>query len=197
MLTGIEKIKYHSKKKTFGFKERNEEKRQAFLEAIKKVDKKELIYLDESGIDDNESYPYAWSLKGERAFSKKAGHRKERINFIGALKGRKFKAPFMFNGYCDSNIFEAYLEQCLVPELTPGTIVILDNAAFHKSLRARKIIESASCQMMFLPAYSPDLNPIEQEWFPIKNKIRHLLDQGEILDSAVMKILKERSESIC
>ena len=58
-------------------------------------------------------------------------------------------------------------------------------------------IESAGCKMKFLPAYSPDLNPIEQEWFPIKNKIRQLLDQGEALENAAMKILNEKSKPLC
>lgn len=103
----------------------------------------------------------------------------------------------MFSGYCDSKIFEIYLEKCLIPELSAGKVIIADNAAFHKSLKARQLIESSNCKLIFLPAYSPDLNPIEHEWFPIKNKIRQCLDQGEVIDIAAEKILKERSESIC
>ena len=103
----------------------------------------------------------------------------------------------MFNGYCDSKVFETYVEKCLVPELIPGKIIILDNAAFHKSLRTRQLIEEAKCQLFFLPSYSPDLNPIENEWFPIKNRIRQLLDAGEPIEAATEKVLKERSESIC
>lgn len=197
MLTSDEKIKHHKKKKTYGFKERNEQKRETFVEKILDIDKNDLIYIDEAGIDDNESYPYGWSLKGSRAWSKKSGNRRTRINFIGALNGREFKAPFMFSGYCDSKVFETYVEKCLLPELSPGKIIILDNAAFHKSLRTRQLIEEAKCQLIFLPSYSPDLNPIEHEWFPIKNKIRQLLDADEPIAAAAEKVLKERSESIC
>lgn len=103
----------------------------------------------------------------------------------------------MFDGYCDSKMFEVYLEHCLIPSLSPGKIIIADNAAFHKSLRARQMIEDANCKLIFLPSYSPDLNPIEHEWFPIKNKIRQLLDEGELLEAATEKVLKERSESMC
>ena len=103
----------------------------------------------------------------------------------------------MFTGYCDSKLFEIYLEKFLVPALSPGKIIIADNAAFHKSVRARQIIEEAKCKLIFLPSYSPDLNPIEHEWFPIKNKIRQYLDEGEELEIAAERVLKKRSESMC
>lgn len=148
-------------------------------------------------MDAGESYPYGWSEKGKRAWAKKSGKRYARLNFIGALKGRQFMAPFMFAGYCDSAIFELYIEHCLLPELTRGDIVIADNAAFHKSAKVRYLIESKQCRLMFLPAYSPDLNPIEHQWFPIKNKIRRLLDQGETLTMAAEEVLRESAESIC
>jgi transposase len=164
---------------------------------LSNYEKTDLVYIDEAGIDSNESYPYGWSEKGKRAWSKKPGNRQRRINFIGALKEKKFTAPLMFNGYCDSKLFEVYVEKCLLPELREGNIVIADNAAFHKSLKARKMIESSNCKLIFLPAYSPDLNPIEHEWFPIKNAIRKLLDEGESLEVATAKVLKEKSESIC
>jgi transposase len=156
-----------------------------------------LIYIDEAGIGANESYPYSWSPKGERAWAKKPGNREGRLNFIGALQGRQFMAPFMFSGHCDSQLFETYIDQCLLPELSPGNIIIADNAAFHKSSKARYLIESKQCKLIFLPAYSPDFNPIEHEWFPIKNRIRQLLDQGETLANATEKVLKESSEPIC
>jgi transposase len=116
---------------------------------------------------------------------------------IGALKGQQFIAPCLFNGHCDAALFEAYMEQCLLPELTPGSVIIADNAAFHKSSTVRRLIEAKQCQLLFLPPYSPDLNPIEHCWFPIKNKIRQLLDQGESLAIAAEQVLREMSEPIC
>jgi transposase len=116
---------------------------------------------------------------------------------MGGLNNKQFLSPFMFNGYCDAKVFEIYLEKCLLPEVAPNKIIIADNAAFHKSLKARELIEAKQCQLLFLPAYSPDLNPIEHEWFPIKNKIRQLLEQGNSLEFAVEKTLKEKSELIC
>jgi transposase len=85
---------------------------------------------------------------------------------------KQFMSPFMFRGYCDSTLFEVYRENCLLPKLLPGKIIIADNASFHKSEKARKLIEAKSCQLIFLPAYLPDLNhlnPIERKWYQIKN----------------------------
>jgi transposase len=159
--------------------------------------KEDLIYIDEAGMDSNEGYPYGWSAKGERVWSKKSGKRESRLNFIGALSNKQFLSPFIFNGYCDAKVFEAYLEKCLLPELSSKKIIIADNAAFHKSIKARELIEAKNCQLLFLPAYSPDLNPIEHEWFPIKNKIRQLLDEGHTLESSADTVLRDRSKAIC
>jgi transposase len=156
----------------------------------------DLVYFDESGIGMGESYPYAWSKKGERALATKSGKYRARINFMAALHGRQFMAPFMLNGNCDALVFETYLEKFLLPELLPGKIIIVDNAAFHKSARAKALVQAKGCQLIFLPAYSPDLNPIEHGWFPIKNKIRQLLDLGESIDNATLRVLKQSSESI-
>lgn len=129
-----------------------------------------LIYLDESGIGMNEGYAYAWSEKGKRTGAIKSGTRRKRINFIAALDRRQLIAPFIFDGYCDSLIFEAYLEKFLLPELSAGKIIIADNAAFHKLLRAKALVNAKGCQLVFLPPYSPDLNSIEHRWVPIKKQ---------------------------
>jgi putative transposase len=91
---------------------------------------------------------------------------------ISALNQSRIKAPFVFKGYCTGIVFESYVKNILVPTLHPGQTVVLDNASFHKSAIARRSIEAAGCEVLFLPAYSPDLNPIEHYWFPIKNTIR-------------------------
>jgi len=90
------------------------------------------------------------------------------------------------DGYFDKLAFEAYVQHVLVPELRPGQTVILDNASFHKSIIAIKMIEDAGCFVLFLPTYSPDLNPIEHAWFPLKNSIRKILPQfnGDVFQAA-------------
>lgn len=81
-------------------------------------------------------------------------------------------APFLFEGYSNSAVYETYVEKVLAPTLKPGMVVIIDNASFHKSKKIIQLIEAVSCKIIFLPPYSPDFNPIEHHWMAVKNEIR-------------------------
>lgn len=155
-----------------------------------------MVYLDEAGIDEADDYAYGWCPRGERFWAEKSGKKRHRVSMIGALNKPRFMAPFLFDGYCDSQVFEHYIEYCLVPVLIPGQQVIADNASFHKSIRARQLIENAGCSLKFLPPYSPDLNPIEHCWFPIKNRIRKALADQVDIYQATEQSLKQASETI-
>lgn len=150
------------------------------------------MYIDESGMNDNDFYPYVYNPKGSRYYEAHPGHYTNRLSMIGALCEQQFQAPFMFSGHCNTAMFEAYIEQVLVPTLTPGIVVVMDNASFHKSERIRKLIESAECQLLYLPPYSPDLNPIEHYWYKIKTSIRKLRrDTTILLEDAMCTVLKQ------
>lgn len=133
------------------------------------------VYLDEAGIDNNDEYAYAWGLRGKRVYGLKRARRSCRLNIISALDEKQIKAPFVFEGNCTTEVFLSYAEQILVKTLVPGKTVIMDNASFHKSAKLKQIIEEANCHLLYLPPYSPDLNPIEHHWFGIKNAIRKLI----------------------
>lgn len=163
------------KKISYGYTERREEERQSYQEKIKKIEASTLVYLDEAGIDDNETYPYGWGPKGKRVYSMRASRRENRISLISALNQSALQAPFVFEGYCDGRVFEAYIEKVLVPALIPGQTVIMDNASFHKSKKIKDLIEGKGCHLIYLPAYSPDLNPIEHYWHMVKTKMRRFL----------------------
>lgn len=166
--------------------ERSEENRQEFQETIAKKSFKDLVYLDESGIDDDEVYPYGWGQKGQRIYGLKKARRAKRLSIIGALNETKIKAPFVFEESCTRDVFESYVREVLVPSLNPGQTVILDNASFHKGGKISQIIEDAGCKLLYLPPYSPALNPIEHFWHSIKNSIRKnlLLCEGNIHHAA-------------
>jgi transposase len=149
------------------------------------VPPQERVYVDETGLDSNDLYAYGWSQKGERCHALKQGGSKERISVIAGLNQSKLMAPCYFTGYTDANFFNAWLEQELRPTLTAGMTVIMDNARFHKSDRTREIIENAGCKLLFLPPYSPDLNPIEHRWFPLKNTARKILQTFEDITAAI------------
>lgn len=90
-----------------------------------------------------------------------------------------------FKGTCNTEVFNAWLSQVLIPELSPGQIIIMDNASFHKSAKTKELIEAAGCKLLYLPPYSPELNPIEKTWANIKGKIRGFLETGKNLRSSI------------
>ncbi|WP_230390224.1 transposase [Piscirickettsia salmonis] len=113
------------------------------------------------------------------------------------MRGKQFIAPMVVEGYCNNNVCQAYIDQCLIPCLSPGETVIMDNASFHKSKGVKEAIEDAGCHLLFLPPYSPDLNPIEHVWSPLKNRVRMKLDQDEInLEAALSQVMKSMSETV-
>ena len=146
--------------------------RTQFLQELKNVDLQKCVYLDETGIDDNEIPSFAWGPIGERIFDMKQAERTNRYSILAALSNNKIIAPIVFEGTCFRELFETYLETELLPVLASGTVIIMDNAAFHKGGRIKFLIEQAGCKLLYLPTYSPDLNPIEHHWFRVKTIIK-------------------------
>jgi len=97
----------------------------------------------------------------------------------------KIIAPFCYTGTCDTLLFNMWLKDFLVPELRVGQVVIMDNASFHKSQDSQRLIEQAGCKVLFLPPYSPDLNPIEVFWANLKKVIQNNLEKLKTLAEAV------------
>ena len=108
---------------------------------------------------------------------------------IAALCRKTLFAPMAFEGYCNGAVFEVYIEKVLIKELKPTQIVIMDNISFHKTERIKELIESVGAKILFLPPYSPDLNPIEHYWFKIKNEIRKSRDKFEDFFDAVCYVM--------
>lgn len=151
------------------------------------------MWLDESGINANERYDYGYAPKGERLYSLKPGSRGQRISIIGALRDGNIIASMVYDGYCNSEVFDLYIRECLVPELKAGQTIILDNVSFHYSKDAKQMIEAAGCSLKFLPIYSPDLNLIEYKWYPLKNAAKKLMGNGVNIQEALMKTLVNMS----
>lgn len=146
--------------------EASEEKRQRYQELIKDIAPEMLVYIDESGIEMNICKGFGW--KGQKLTGKKSGKYYERTNIIAGLVINKSIAPMVFNGSCNTNLFETWVEQFLIKELKPGQYVVMDNASFHKSQKTKDLIESVGCKVIFLPPYSPNFNPIEKFWANMK-----------------------------
>lgn len=129
--------------------------------------------MDECGIEQNLYRPYARAPRGQRIEADVIDRRfAPRISVIAAHTQGHLDAPLRFEGYTDTAVFDIWVERCLVPILHPHQVVVMDNATFHKSPQTRALIEGAQCHLLFLPAYSPDLNKIEHQWTHLKNGIR-------------------------
>jgi transposase len=133
-----------------------------------------------------------WSPRGERLNAKVPyGHWKT-MTLLAALRHDRIDAPCVYDGPINGLVFTAYVEQMLVPTLKPGDIVIMDNLSSHKGLAVRKAIRSAGARLLFLPPYSPDLNPIEQAFAKTKHLLRKAAERtaeatwrriGDLLDA--------------
>ena len=110
--------------------------------------------------------------RGERIYEAVAGKRRERTSIIAASQKSRWVAPFVFQGSCNTEVVDTYFEKVLLPALPPGSVIVLDNARFHQSSTTAALVAAVGCELLFLPAYSPDLNPIEHIWAAFKTRLR-------------------------
>jgi len=157
-------------KKTLKHPKANEQDRQAFNERIKhhRSNGQTIIYLDESGFAQDMPRTHGYSHRGMRCYGVHDWHSKGRINAIGAIVGFTFLSIGLFEGSINSDVFYAWLTQVLIPVLPHNSVVVMDNASFHKRTDMIEAIEQAGAVLEFLPPYSPDLNPIEKKWAQVK-----------------------------
>lgn len=131
------------------------------------------VFVDECGIEEEVERVYGRSLKGVRIYDDMSGKKTHnRMSVIAAYTQKKIIAPFLFKGYTNTDVFDTWVERCLVPVLEEGQTVILDNATFHKSSTTRHNIEAVGAKLLFLPPYSPDMNKIESQWAILKSRLR-------------------------
>lgn len=113
-----------------------------------------------------------WAQKGARLPGAAPFGHWNTSTFIAALRHDRIDAPWVFDGPVNGDIFRTYVDRVLVPTLKPGDVVVMDNLGSHKSAAVRKAIRKAGAHLMFLPPYSPDLNPIEQVFAKLKHWLR-------------------------
>lgn len=136
------------------------------------VDIKRLVFIDETWAKTNMAPLRGWCLRGKRLKAKVPfGHWKT-MTFVAALRHDRIDAPWVINGPVNADIFQRYIETQLVPTLGKGDIVIMDNLSSHKRSAIRAAIRAVGTRLLFLPPYSPDLNPIEQVFAKLKHLLR-------------------------
>ncbi|WP_155080275.1 IS630 family transposase [Piscirickettsia salmonis] len=161
------------------------------MEKLTGIDLSQLVYLDEVGVDDNIVVEYGWSAAGVRSYAEQAGFKRKRLSLVAGLKysDKSLVAPFEFSGAMNKDLFLGWFEQELCPKLNPGQVIIMDNASFHKSPELYDMVEAVDCELLYLPAYSPDLNPIEKFWANFKRNIRKVIKKHEHLCNAITDAL--------
>jgi transposase len=167
--------KNYTKKNTIHYSGRDEQEREAFSATIKSLpEESELNYADESGFLEYYSREYGYAPRGEKVIGKIRGRHFERTNIITAKNGVQIIAPFAFKEKMDGDLFESWLEHIYVPALkNPSkSVLIIDNASHHRKEAIYDIADEYGFRVIFLPKYSPDLNPIEKFWANVKRRLR-------------------------
>ncbi len=136
------------------------------------IDPKRLVFIDETWAKTNMTRLHGWAPKGQRLIDKVPHGQWTTATFLAALRNDRIDAPCLFDGPINGERFLAYVEQFLVPTLKPGDVVILDNLGSHKARAVRQAIRAVGARLLFLPKYSPDLNPIEQVFAKFKSLLR-------------------------
>jgi transposase len=130
------------------------------------------VFLDETGASTNMVRRTGWSLRGERLVDAAPHGHWKTTTFVAGLRTTGIVAPCVLDGPMTGAVFRAYVEQMLAPSLAPDDVVVLDNLAAHKATGVQDAIRAAGASLLYLPPYSPDLNPIEQAFAKLKALLR-------------------------
>jgi transposase len=161
------------KKRSVGASEREEFVRAAWRSLVaREIHAERLVFVDEMGANISLAPVYAWSRRGERAFVSVPRNWGKNVTLLASMSLEGMGPSLAVEGSTTTAVFEAYLERVLVPSLRPGQVVVMDNLTAHKGSRVRKLIESRGCQLIYLPPYSPDFNPIEEAFAKLKALLR-------------------------
>jgi transposase len=172
--------------------------RAAWKASQPEIDIHRLVFIDETGASTKMARRYGRSPYGQRCVAAiPHGHWKT-TTFVGALRATGMTAPMVLDGPMDGLAFEAYVTQVLVPTLEPGDIVVMDNLAAHKRAEVGLAIEAAGAWLLYLPPYSPDLNPIEMAFAKLKAALRKAAARSiEALDDAIAHALAAFTAQEC
>jgi transposase len=146
--------------------------RRSYADWAREFDLGRLKFIDESGVNISMTRPYGRAPRGERVVGSALQNYGENVTMLGALSETGLCALMTVDGATDGDVFTAFVREVLAPTLTAGDIVVLDNLSAHHSAAAREAVAQRGARLVFLPPYSPDLNPIERCWSKIKTALR-------------------------
>jgi hypothetical protein len=161
------------KKRSLAAGERDEFLRAAWRALVcQDMDAGRLVFVDEMGSHTSLCPLYAWSRRGDRARAKAPRNWGKNVTLLASITSEGTGPCLAVEGSATRGVFEAYLERVLTPSLRPGQVLVLDNLSSHKGGRVKEIVEGRGCEVLYLPPYSPDLNPIEQAFSKVKGLLR-------------------------
>lgn len=161
-------------------------------------DVRRLVFLDETGLNTKMTRLYGRSERGQRCLAAVPHGHWQSATFIAALRHDRLTAPWLLDGPMDGPAFLTYLREVLGPELAPGDMVICDNLATHKVKGVQSTIAATGASLLYLPAYSPDLNPIEMAFAKLKTHLRQAAQRSfDGLIAALAQALPTFSSSHC
>ena len=180
-----------AQKKSQIAQERDEEARGLWRWLASRFDARRLVFVDESGFHTSMSRLRARAPRGKRAYGKVPRNRAKNTTLIAAITLEGAMGESMsVEGATDSLVFEAYIEHFLAPTLKKGQVVVLDGLGAHRTQKVEELIEARGAQLVFVPSYSPDLNPIEEAFSKIKALVRKVGARGrEALVEAIGRAL--------
>jgi transposase len=156
-----------------GASERDEFLRAAWCTLVAgKVEGRRFVFVDECSTNTSLTPLYAWSRRGERAHCRVPRNWGANVTLLSSMSTKGMGPSLAVEGPTTGEVFEAYLEQVLGPALRKGQVVVMDNLSAHKGSRVRELIEERGCELIYLPPYSPDFNPIEEAFSKIKGLLR-------------------------
>ena len=162
------------------------------------LDVRRLVFLDETWTKTNMARLYGRAVRGQRLIGRIPHGHWQTTTFLAGLRHDRIVAPLVLDGTIDGETFQAWAEQFLAPTLNPLDIVVADNLASHKVVGVRQAIEARGASMIFLPSYSPDLNPIEQLFAKLKAVIRQLAPRSrEALFQTIGYAIQQVSPAEC
>jgi len=162
------------------------------------LDARRLVFIDETWAKTNMTRTHGYAPRGERLVEAAPHGHWHTTTLVGAVRATGFVAPLVVDGAVNGELFRAYVERVLVPELRRGDVVVMDNLASHKVAGVRRAIERAGCRLLYLPPYSPDLNPIENAFSKLKRLLRSAAERTvDGLWSAIGRLLDRFTPREC
>jgi transposase len=137
-----------------------------------KRDGRRFVFVDECSTNTSLSPIYGWSRRGQRVYFEAPRNRGANVTLLSSMSVEGMGPSLAVEGATTKAVFETYVERVLACALKPGQIVVMDNLSSHKGSRVRELIEGRGCELVYLPPYSPDLNPIEEAFAKLKALLR-------------------------